>query len=219
VYTYGNESSITIHTNTGGPVKLLLDREISLEGSVLAPGETWSEGWEFVGMPPEDHALSAVLMSSEGDVLDEDTCSFTLLPACADFENLPLGSSYTDGESFTSGGVTILVLDGSVTVEDAGDVGVGNGIFFLYAELAEFIFDRPPSGLSLRYSHEADYPAYVRFEINDESEDLDSMEEFNGHTIGDVQITAQDGLLRLDGTINFLTIGVTELYIDDACIW
>jgi hypothetical protein len=216
-YTYRDQSSITVQTNAGGPVKLLLDNE-TIEGNVLDAGEIWPIDWEFAEMPPDGHVFTAMLMSLEGGPLNTDTCSFTFLPACTDFESLPAGSSYTTGDSFTFSEVTVHVLDGGVVVEDSGDAGTGNELF-LSVELVEFTFEETLSGLEFRYSNEPPYDSYVTIEIDDENETLDSMEDFHGHIIGGAQITVQDGVFRLDGTIRSLIIGVNELYIDDFCIW
>jgi hypothetical protein len=215
-YHYGDESRLWVQTDVGGPVKIWLDGESPIGGAELDPEEVWDRDWVFANLTPGEHAFTAQLMSPEGRIAAQARCPFTLAMVCADFENLPTGRTYTDDESFTSAGVTVRVIDGSIIVSSGGHVGDSKEIL-LQVEAAEFTFDTPPSGLTLRYSHEPVSTPYLRLEINDEVESATSMEGFDGLTIGGVRVTAQDGVFRLDGSINSLVIGARDLYIDDVC--
>jgi hypothetical protein len=215
-YHYGDESRLLVQTDVGGPVKIWLDGDSPIGGVELAPEEIWDRDWVFENLMPGEHAFSAQLMTPEGNIAARAQCAFTLAMPCADFENLPTDRTYIDGESFASAGVTVRVIDGGITVGSGGHVGDSKEIL-LQVEAVEFTFDTPPSGLTLRYSHEPVSTPYLRLEINNEVEGATSMEGFDGLTIGGVQVTAQDGVLRFDGSIEHLVVGALDLYIDDVC--
>jgi hypothetical protein len=218
-YRAGDESRLTVQSNVGGPVKVWLDRK-SIGGVVLKPGETWSRNWIFADMSLGEHEFRATLMSPEGSVLGEDTCPVTLLPTCIDFEDLALDTSYGEGETFTTADVEITVRDGEVAVLSEGRAGgSGNELDISYGEIA-FDFGRPLSGLSLNYGEMAIVTPYVIIKINGESGGSVWLKDLDGRTIGDVDISIDDGSLDLDGTINSLSIDATELllYIDDVCL-
>ncbi|MBN1814076.1 MAG: zinc ribbon domain-containing protein [Anaerolineae bacterium] len=217
-YKYDDETRRIVETNTGGPVKIWLDDGRPM-GRVLAPGEAWKSDWSFEGIPPGDHGLSAILMGTSGPIA-EAICTFALTPTCIDFEDLALDTSYGTEETFTTTGIEITVRDGEVAVVNEGRAGgTGNELNMTYSEIA-FDFGKPLSGLSLSYGEMAYVTPYVMIEINDESGGNSWIKNFDGRTIGNVEISIDDGILDLDGTINSLSIDATELalYIDDVCL-
>jgi DNA-binding IclR family transcriptional regulator len=214
-YRVGDESRITIQSNVGGPVKVWLDKK-SIDSMELKPEETWSRIWIFADMSLGNHEFRAVLMSPEGSVLDEDTCPFTLLPACIDFEDLPPGE-YDAGQDIFSAGVKITLIEGDAVIEDeemAG--GSGQEIFTTYGFFA-FDFGLPLDGLTLRYNQVTLETPIATLEINSKQWSGGFLDSADGITLGGVRVTAGDGFLELDGTINSFMIGGSNLAIDDVC--
>ncbi len=155
-------------------------------------------------------------MSPEGSVLDEDTCPFTLLPACIDFEDLPPGE-YDAEQDFFSASVKITVIGGDAVIEDeemAG--GSGQEIFTTYGFFA-FDFGLPLDGLTLRYNQGTFATPNATLEINGKQWSGGLLDSADGITLGGVKVAAGDGFLKLDGTINSFMIGGSNLAIDDVC--
>jgi ribosomal protein L40E len=217
-YEYGDETHLLVESNMGGPAKIQLDDEPSF-GAVLEPGQIWDKSWGFVDIQSGEHAFTAVLMSPDGARLDEAICSFVLSLFCIDFEDLALNQEYIEGDQFASSGVKFLVTDGMMRVEDGGHAGgLGKEINLEEAYL-EFHFGRPLDGLELRYSQEPLVTPFSELVINDDFWDGSLLDSADGEAIGRVSVTAGDGILRLDGTINSFIIAGSDLYIDNVCIW
>lgn len=218
-YEYGDKPLILVESNVGGPAKIRLDDGPSF-GAVLEPGKVWDRGWGFTDLQSGKHEFTAVLMSPEGARLAEASCPFTFELFCIDFEDLPLDTSYGEERSFRTAGILITVRNGDVTVLNEGNAGgSGNELNISYSEIA-FDFGMPLSGLSLNYGQMAYTTPEISIEINGESDDSVWIEDFDGRTIGGVEISIDDGILDLDGTINSLSIDATylTLYIDDVCL-
>ena len=155
-------------------------------------------------------------MSSEGSVSDESICSFTLLPACIDFDDLELGEYDVEQEFFFSG-VKITVIEGSVFIGDEEAAGGSGHELGTDSGIVAFEFDLPLDGLTLRYSQGTFETPYAFLEINGQEWGSGRLDDADGITLGGVKVTAGDGVLKLDGTINSFMIGGSDLFIDDVC--
>jgi DNA-binding IclR family transcriptional regulator len=215
-YARGDQARLLVESNVGGPVKVQLDDQPAF-GMELEPGQVWETGWEFADVPPGEHALTAVLMSPEGERLDEASCFFAIASPCIDFEDLPVGAEYIEGDTFASSAVKIFVADGVIHVEDERRAsGSGKEINMGNAYL-EFYFGRPLDGLDLRYGQERTTTPFAELVINDDSWSGSLLDSADGEVIGGVAIAAGGGALRLDGRIDSFIIGGNGLYIDDVC--
>ena len=214
-YREGDETRITVESNVGGPVKVWLD-ERSIGGLELEPGGTWARDWIFADMSLGEHEFRATLISSEGSVLDESTCSFTLLQACIDFDDLELGEYDTEQEFFYAG-VKITVIEGSVIIGDEEVAGGSGQELGTDSGIVAFEFDPPLDGLTLRYSQRTFETPYTFLEINGKQWGSDRLDDADGITLGGVKVTVYDSVLKLDGTINSFMIGGSDLFIDDVC--
>jgi DNA-binding IclR family transcriptional regulator len=217
-YTHGDESLLTVETNVGGPIKIWLDDRVSIGSAVLGPGEVWDRNWTFTDISPGKHKFRAVLMDSDGSTLAKASCTFTLVPACLDFEDLAT-DEYVEGDEFSSAGVKISVIDGEVAVVPGGQVGDSGREIDINDGTLQFHFDRSLGGLSLGYSQVPYVTPIAILEINDDAWGAGLMDSADGEIIGGVTVSAGDGVLRLDGRINSFIIGGTDLYIDDVCLW
>ncbi len=216
-YEYGDETRLLVESNMGGPAKIRLDDEPSF-GAVLEPGQVWDKSWGLVDIQSGEHAFTAVLMSPDGARLDEASCSFTLKLFCISFEDLPADAEYIEGDEFASSDVKILVTDGVMHVENGERAGGSGKEINLENACLEFHFGRPLDGLDLNYSQEPLVTPFSELVINDDFWNGSLLDSADGEVIGGVGVTAGDGTLRLDGTINSFIIAGSDMYVDDICI-
>jgi hypothetical protein len=158
-----------------------------------------------------------VLMSADGNTLAEDTCTFTLVPACTDFEDLDLGTEYGGEGSFTSGDIDFLIRKGSVAVVDTRWAGGSGKELYIVNSLLDFDFGYSPNTLTLRYYQSTIETPDATLEINGKTWSSALLSAADGLTIGGVTVSADGGTLQFDGTINSFAIGGSSLYVDDVC--
>jgi hypothetical protein len=215
-YREGDETLITVQGNVEGLAKAWLDRE-SIAGIELEPEKTWSRNWIFADMTLGEHEFRATLMSLEGSILDEDVCYFTLLPACTDLEDTEADVEYIEGDDFASGSIDFFVRDGSTAIVDTEQAGGSGNEILILSGLLIFDFGTSPDGLTLRYGQGTFETPYATLEINGKSWNGGLLDSASGISLGGVKVTAGDGFLKLDGTINSFMIGGNDLAIDDIC--
>jgi hypothetical protein len=150
---------------------------------------------------------------------------------CIDFEDLVVGTTYTYGDMFSSGGVPISVQmftfannqqttgTGALVDNQLRAGGSGNDLNSNNVNL-DFAFGGPVNGLNLRFG---EFGGNLNLEINGDFRNFANFSDINGQTIGGVSVSVVNGLgndqgtLSLSGTINGFVVGGQELWIDDVC--
>ena len=148
---------------------------------------------------------------------------------CIEFEDLPLGMTYTVGSSFVDSGVTMQVepfqwstgqwtSNGTVRVSGSQQAGhTGQDVNLNNASL-RFLLGTC-SELSLLYG---EYGGNLNLRINGTLKNFENMSDIAGATIAGVLVTVTDlgggkGELKLTGTLTAFSMGGQELWIDHVC--
>lgn len=155
------------------------------------------------------------------------------------FEDIPAGSGWGTGESFTASGVTIGVepfkpnyavgtgKPGQALVADGSMAGASGNALGLQNATAVFGLSQPIAGMALQYMNLSG--AAVILTINGERERVKDLASLNGQTIGGVQVSAtatphmiagvplsfETGSVFLVGPVTSLAIGGKALAIDN----
>jgi hypothetical protein len=152
---------------------------------------------------------------------------------CVGFEGLGLGKTYTVGDVFTDGGVTVAVeqfqwgngtwtSDGFAEVQNGGMAGgSGNELAVNNVNLA-FDFGGTVNDVSLAFG---EYGGNLNIDVNGDFVNFDNFPDIDGATIGGVSVSVsgsstgggQVGTLRLSGAVSSFKVGGQELWIDDLC--
>ena len=158
---------------------------------------------------------------------------------CIDFENLPLGKTYTVGDVFTwTSGDGSLVFNaeavpfqwsdgrmfsgGAAEVEDDGLAGVsGQDLEVNNINLVLTPAGGPVSELSFSFG---EYGGNINFAVNGDRRNVNNFSDLNGSVIGGAQVTVpaggngnDQGHVIITGLINEIMVGGQELYIDQIC--
>jgi hypothetical protein len=155
--------------------------------------------------------------------------------AGTDFEDLVAGTTYTHGDVFNTGDITITVATfywgtdcttspftgGHARVDNSKRAcGAGNDLNANNVNL-EMDFGGPVTDLSLHYGH---LGGNLNLTINGVCKNFGDFSAVDGSTLGGVAISAAVpagcGALILTGTVTSFSIGGQELWIDDvsACV-
>lgn len=151
--------------------------------------------------------------------------------SCIDFEQQVLSTVYNVGDVFTEDGVTITMrdfVDGGGGVTATGEATIENSLQAGHAgqELAvnninvSFRFGGSNEGISLFFG---EYGGNLNIRVNGDFRNFDNFVDINGAIIGGATVAVVNGLgndmgtLTLSGTVEILTIGGQELWIDHVC--
>jgi len=156
---------------------------------------------------------------------------------CVDFEDLPLGTQYHVGDTFTDSGIVIAVqkfqwgnlewCNGNCGYTEVSDNSSwcwpgGSGQHMVVNNVnLNFTVAFSWEGLSLLFG---EYGGNLNIEINGDFRNFENFQDIDGDIIGGVDVSVVNGFgndrgsLNLSGTINSFTIGGQELCIDDVCI-
>jgi uncharacterized repeat protein (TIGR02543 family) len=237
------EYNLTMAVNPagGGTATDLTGTSPYASGTVVSIKAVAAAGYEFVNWTT----------SAGGTFVDPNapTTNFTM-PAqavtvtanfesglCVDFEDLPLGTQYHVGDTFTDSGVVIAVqkfqwgnlqwCNGSCGYTEVSNNlswcwpgGSGQHMVVNNVNL-RFVYDGPWEGLSLLFG---EYGGNLNIEINGDLRNFEDFDDIHGDVIGGVDVSVVNGFgndrgsLTLSGTINAFAIGGQELCIDDVCI-
>lgn len=185
------------------------------------------------GVPPPE-CVSITLNDRLCDLSYTSNCASTagFGPDCIEFEDPPLGTTYSVGSSFVDSGATVFVQSfewssgtptsgGHARIDDDGDAGgVGQEVWANNVNL-RFIFPLQPNVLFLRFG---EYGGNLNIEINGDFRNFDNFATIDSWIIGGVEVTVSNGFgndmgtLTLTGEINSFAIGGQELVIDHVCV-
>lgn len=150
---------------------------------------------------------------------------------CIDFDTLNLGDQYAVGDSFSVGSVTVkfvefewsngtLTSNGFAEVQDGGMAGSsGNEMLVNNINLA-FDFGGTVSSVTIAYG---EYGGNVNLDVNGDFQNVDDFIDLNGAVVGGatvavtVNASGELGTIEITGSIQTVTIGGQELWIDDVC--
>lgn len=143
----------------------------------------------------------------------------------SDFDDLPLGATYHDGDTFVTSGIPVAVKPfptGSnvARVVNFGKAGGSGNELEINNVTLDFDFRVTPAraGLSLVFG---EYGGTLHMEVNGDTRDFDNFVDIKGHNIGGPKVSVVNGLgndmgrLTLTGPVVQFAIGGQELYIDD----
>jgi hypothetical protein len=141
----------------------------------------------------------------------------------SDFDDLPLGSTYHDGDTFVTSGISVSVKpfplgSGFTKVVNLGQAGGSGKELELNNVTLDFGFPAPAAGLSLLFG---EYGGDLHIEVNGAIRDFENFADINGQTIGGAEVTVVNGFgndmgsIKLTGLIYRLALGGQELWIDD----
>ncbi|MEM7028154.1 MAG: pectin acetylesterase-family hydrolase [Chloroflexota bacterium] len=163
--------------------------------------------------------------------------AMTASHTCLSFEDLSLGNTYANSDSFTSSGVGLtvaqfkpisdpIVITGTVKIDNQGLAGgVGHELAFSEAtailDWSGLYGASPLNDLSLRFG---EYNGHINLLINGTPQVFENMADIDGTMIGGVNVSVTSGLgndagtLVLQGSINNLAIGGADFVLDDVCL-
>ena len=144
-------------------------------------------------------------------------------PGCLNFDDLVAGTAYHVGDTFTTSGLTVVVLpfqeadgtiayNGVISVGNQGQAGsTGNEISSNNAALG-FVFAQAPATLSFAYS---DKGQVINLGVGGKIAEAKRFSELNGQAIGSVNVTVSPvspapisgemGTVQLSGTMGSFT--------------
>ena len=156
---------------------------------------------------------------------------------CIDFEGLPLGNTYSVGDSFVadntgfSAQITarpFTFSDGRTTsggfaeVENGGFAGDVGHELEVNNILLEYNFQQPVAdGFTMNFG---EYGGNLNMLVNGVFQNFENFNQIDGANFGGVQISVTNGfgndqgVLELDGPVTSFAIGGQELYIDHLCL-
>jgi hypothetical protein len=174
---------------------------------------------------------TVVLLSSAAVTARAQPSSVCSQPRSSAFEDITEGTQYVFGQTFGSGDVDYTLRaftwgDGRMTEEGFAQVDPptalagGSGLELeVNNVLLDLTFGGPLGSLTLRYG---EYGGNVNVVVNGELQNVDSLPDLNGITIGGVDLSVREdvdspvGTLSLVGRIESFAIGGQELWIDDV---
>jgi hypothetical protein len=150
---------------------------------------------------------------------------------CIEFEDIPLGSSFTPVVSFPSNGSVVLIEaftmsggfigTGPAGIENTGLAGHSGNELRVSNVMASFDFGFSPlEALSLAFG---EYGGELYLEINGDGQYADLMSEYDGITLGGVNVMVagglgnDTGLLAVEGDIQDFMLAGQELWVDHVC--
>lgn len=157
----------------------------------------------------------------------DDLCREPCSVNCIDFEDPPAGTKYGPRDIFEEDGYRFEIGDyrsgtGQATIDDRNLAGhLGQDLI-----LTEAVFFGQFDCLQSFSIHYGQYAANVVVRINDETVEVQSMEDLDGQNVGGVQLSVTSvpvsggtqGVLTGEGDFEFFLIGGTQLVIDHLCL-
>jgi hypothetical protein len=152
-------------------------------------------------------------------------------PDCIDFDTLNLGDQYVVGDSFSAGSVTVkfvefewgngtLTSNGFAEVQDGGMAGSSGNEMLINNINLVFDFGGTVSGVTIAFG---EYGGNVNLDVNGDFQNVGDFMDLNGAVVGGATVavttnaSGELGAIELTGSIQTVTIGGQELWIDDVC--
>ncbi|MCC9077128.1 GEVED domain-containing protein [Litorilinea aerophila] len=151
---------------------------------------------------------------------------------CAPFEDLALGVTYHNGDTFssypfdfavhafTAGDGTVLT-GGFVQVENGGQAGGSGQELEVNNSVLELLLPAPVDGVRLRFG---EYGGNLNLVVNGDFRNFNNFADLHGATVGGATVSVVNGLgndageLEIQGSIDNFAVGGQELFVDDLCV-